>query len=224
MTAEILERGGIDFVCRPRIGRQDAYALTDVQRVYMLLSPAHRSDTRLLVLPRKRLPETRFPRQRYWAFVERVTGPEALRTELGSYTYLTKTHAERHQPAARRVASGVYAVVRHGDHTHLAYALTRPRRFGELERAMNLKPVASYIAAVMNPARRAPMTGQVGYPPELQELFGQRRYAPVDPPTLLDYPSTDLLLIGSSENIWRELGVWLEDERLKRDLEPLLDF
>ena len=49
------------------------------------------------------------------------------------------------------------------------------------------------------------------FPAHLQGAFGSRRYAPLDPPDLLNYEGCELLLIAASDDVEDELGLQLED-------------
>jgi hypothetical protein len=63
--------------------------------------------------------------------------------------------------------------------------------------------------------RRAPgpVTGRwPQFPDDLQARFGDRRFAPVDPPGFFDYEGTELVLIGVAGELARELGIDLDSE------------
>jgi len=47
----------------------------------------------------------------------------------------------------------------------------------------------------------------VHFPKRLSNKFGGRRFVPLDTPELLNYEGTELLLIGASTDIYRELGI-----------------
>jgi hypothetical protein len=53
----------------------------------------------------------------------RPQAPAALNEGLGAKQYETKTRGVRPVAAVRPAAEGVYAIVRFGDHTHLAYGV-----------------------------------------------------------------------------------------------------
>jgi hypothetical protein len=161
---------------------------------------------------------------------------EALTPE----TYRTKTRGERTQPAARPAGEGVYAIVRHGDHVHLVYALELPAKPGAVQDELNIEGEGSYIFSVKNPeAPAAPGAGldeprQASFPKALQERFRGRRFVEVDPPDLLDYEGAEVLLIGASDDVSEALGVQLhpqeetaataeifKDLRLQRSQHPM---
>lgn len=112
----------------------------------------------------------------------------------------------------------MYAIVHHGDHTHLAYELELPTQPGLVQQSLNIVPEASYIINVKNPEAPAPSglgldeSRQANYPPKLRELFGGRRFIDLDPPDFLDYEGCELLLIGASADLEAELGLELDPE------------
>ncbi|MEV1288792.1 hypothetical protein [Micromonospora sp. NPDC049679] len=217
--AETLEDGDLYLLYRPRVEEQQVESLDDVQRLLVVLHPwSGRRLLRLLVIGRKQLPEIE-ERERFWGFVDTVVErPEQLREALDGRTYGTRTRGERHQPAAQPVAEGAYVIARHDDHSHLAYQLELPRRFGEAQQELNIEPEASYVVSVKNP--QAPSPRGVGLPEsekgqlpsELQERFRNRRFVSLDPPDFLDHPGTELLLIGAAHDASEELRLNLDVE------------
>ncbi|HYZ82835.1 MAG TPA: hypothetical protein VE621_00450 [Bryobacteraceae bacterium] len=173
---------------------------------------------RLIVLGRKRLPDVR-KREREWGFVYKVSdGPDDIEEELKRKEYETKTRGQRVKPSARPAGEGVYALVRHQDHTHIAYVLELPEKPGRVQKALEIEPEASYIVAVKNP--EAPSPPEAGLPPyeaakypkSLEQMFHGRRFLPADPPELLDYPGAQLIFIGASADVRSELGIDLHPE------------
>jgi hypothetical protein len=239
--AKVLERGNIYFVYRPKVEHTSAAGLEDVQRFFVILSPFDKARYRLLVIGRKKLPAITGDQERNWAFVQKVGGkPEEIEDELDPLTYPTATRGERHLSAARPAGEGVYAIARHDDHTHLAFALELPERRGEVQEELNIPTEGSYIITVRNPMLDAPPG--VGLPQEdrpdlpqpLRERFHGRRFIPVDPPDLLDREGTELVLIGADDDVFEELGVRLDpqhetietaelfnDLRMERNAHPL---
>jgi hypothetical protein len=209
----LLERGDIYFLYRPEVDKDAVHGPEDVSRVYLVLKPSGTARWRLVIVGRKRLPDPA-EHDRFWAFVWRVfTDRAALGEELAESTYETRTRGTRKLPSARPVAEGIYAIVRHGDHTHLAYLIELPKRRGPAERELNIRREASYIVAVRNPETPRPPTAGRGFgrpasfPPELQERFAGRRFIPLDPPAFLDHAGAELVLIGAAANPERELGL-----------------
>jgi hypothetical protein len=212
-TNPVLERGDIYFLYRPRVATDEVHGLRDVERFYILLRPWGRHVYRLIIDGRKKLPAAA-EHKRFWAFVWRAFSDKAaLNAELGAKEYRTKTRGLRKIAPVRPAAEGIYAILRHGDHTHLAYVIELPKRHGSAERELNISREASYIIAVRNPdSPRPTSTGldpehDARFPKSLQQKFAGRRFAPVDPPDFLDHEGAELMLIGASENAEEELGV-----------------
>ena len=216
-----LEHGRIAFVARPRVE-----GAPGVQRFLFLLSPDGRDVHRRIVVGRKRMPEPG-ANEREWAYVDKLGGARAeLLVDLGPTTYTTKTRGVRHQPGARQIAEGRYAILEHDEHAHLTYALDPESHRDELHDALNVAREASVIAAVFNPLARwsrrpgqqvLPYVGEEDqggspfaepsiYPDELQARFGDKRFVPLDP-AFLDHEGAELVLIGAEDEVRPELAV-----------------
>jgi hypothetical protein len=217
--SKVLEDGDIYFLYRPRVAEEHVESLEEVQRLLVVLRPwRRRGHTRLLVVGRKRLPDID-ERDRFWAFVDAVVDrPEQLHDALQPRQYATKTRGERHQPPPRPAAEGAYAITRHDDHTHLAYQLELPRRPGPPQEELHIEPEGSYVVTVKNPQVPSPPgvgrpgPGRAHLPADLQRRFGTRRFAPLDPPTFLDHPGAEIVLIGAAHDASAELGIALDAE------------
>lgn len=217
--AELLEDGDIYFLYRPRVEDEHVESLDEVQRLLLVLHPWRgRPRMRLLVVGRKRLPEID-EHDRFWAFVDVVVDrPEQLYDALQPHRYETKTRGQRFQSPARPAAEGAYCIARHDDHTHLAYQLELPRRPGPPQHELRIEPEASYVVTVKNPRAPSPPgvglpgPGRAKLPPDLQERFGTRRFAPLDPPRFLDQPGVEIVLIGAAHDASAELGINLDAE------------
>ncbi|MFO7595033.1 MAG: hypothetical protein R6W92_01670 [Desulfocurvibacter africanus] len=221
---QTLEKGSVYFFYRPKVNEEEPSGLGDVERMYMVLSPGRRDRVRLAVVGHKKLPDpSEKGRRKYWGFVDMVRkDPTAIRDELGSDEYRTKTRGRQHLPAARPVGEGVYRILRHGDHTHLAYALELPDKTGKVQKDLNIAREASYIISVKNPESGGkPQAGlsdgqQADFPKKLQEEFRGRKFADVDPPEFLDHEGCEFLLIPASDDVKEELGLELNPEHETR--------
>jgi hypothetical protein len=238
--ATVLERGGIFFFYRPKIAAGRVSGVNDVQRFYLVLKPADTQIFRRIIIGRKRLPEVG-EHERVWGFVDLVThDPEEIEDELDPATYQTRTRGRRTLPPARPAGEGVYAIVRHDDHTHLAYELELPEDLGPVQHDLNIMKQASVVVTVRNPDASAPPRAGLpaprrpDYPDVLTQKFSGRRFTDLDPPDFLNYPGTEIVLIGASENVRPELTVDLNPEqetlgsadvftelRMEPDLHPL---
>lgn len=218
---DVLERGDLFFFYRPRVDVHVPRSLDDVARTYVVLRVRDGGTYRLLILGEKRLPATGpGGDRRSWAFVFRVARrPEDIEDELDPERYVTRTRGERVVPPARPAGEGVYAIVRHDRHTHLAHVLELPSEPGEVQDALNVGRQGSYVVAVRNPDTPAPEgvgldeRRRASYPDELRARFRGRRFAPLDPPAFLDHEGAELVLVGASADVEAELGIRLDAER-----------
>ena len=218
--ADVLERGDIYFIYRPKVEQTSAAGLEDVQRFFVILSPSDKRRHRLLVIGRKKLPAISDKQERNWGFVQKVSrNPEDIEDDLDRLTYSTQTHGERHLSPARPAGEGVYTIARHDTHTHLAFALELPERPGEVQEELNIPAEGSYIITGKNPDVDAPPgvglpeQDQADLPQRLRDRFHGRRFIPADPPDFLDREGTEFVLIGADEDVFEELGVRLDPER-----------
>ena len=218
-----LEQGNIYFLYRPRLGKEAPEELSDIQRLYMVLSPEGKKRFRIAVIGRKKLPAPEAGgRDRYWGFIETVTGsPTAVKKEMGERSYRTKTRGERTEPAARPAGEGIYRLLAHGNHTHLVYALELPKQPGEAQEELGILDQASYIISVKNPAKGSPRQAGLSenrkaeLPQSLQQIFGARRFADADP-RLLDHPGVEFLLIAAAHDVQDELDITLDTDEETR--------
>ena len=140
-----------------------------------------------------------------------------MREALSKATYETETLGERHLPEARPAGEGVYALVRHGRSTLLAYALELPEELGEVQRAFQIGREGQFVVSVKNPDAVSPagvgLDGdhRADFPEELMERFGDRRWVAADPPEFLDYEGAELVLVGGRE-AGDDLGLDLEPQ------------
>ena len=221
---DVMERGDIYFAYRPKIDVETPKGIDDVQRFYMILKPREADRYRMVVFGQKKLPEVEGSGKRYWAFVDKVSRKvDDVTRELGAEQYETKTRGERTRPAARPAGEGVYALVRHGDHTHLAYVLELPAEGSDVQRELNIRDEGSYIISVKNPQTPSPRGMGLGeheeaeFPKRLQERFRNRRFINVDPPEFLNHEGAELLFVGAAADVSDELGITLDAERETED-------
>ena len=120
--------------------------------------------------------------------------------------------------SARPAGEGVYALARHGNHTHLLYSLELPVEPDEVQRELHIGKQGSYLLSVKNPrATSPPSVGldeerKAEFPDDLQDLFGGRRFIPLGTSEFLDYEGAELLLTGTDEGPAEELDVNLSPE------------
>lgn len=227
---EVLESGNIYFCYTPRVERDDVDNLNDVQQFYFVLAPHNKSNYRLIVIGKKRLPEVDGDGNNNWCFVESVTqSAKELEQGLRAETYQTKTLGERYQPAARPVGEGIYEIVKYRGHTNLIYALELPEDLGEAQQDLGIKAEASYIITIKNPEGASPNgmgladEEKADLPEHLQNRFQQRRFVPAEPPEFLDYPGVELILIGATSDVTAELGIELDPATETEDTAEILN-
>ncbi|MFP4163427.1 MAG: hypothetical protein ACLFQB_05880 [Chitinispirillaceae bacterium] len=219
-NVKTLERGSIYFFYRPKVGAKHPESESEIQRFYMVMSPDQQEQYRMAVVGKKELPEPEESgHQRYWGYVTSVkSSPEQIRDELGEEKYSTKTRGERTVEMARPAGEGVYKIILHKGHTHLAYVLELPKKPSRVQEELNIEDQASYVITVKNPDKPSPRSmgisssQQAEYPAELMEKFRGRRFSQVDPPGFLDFEGTQFVLVAASDNIKEELGAQIRRE------------
>jgi hypothetical protein len=153
---QVLEDGNIFFVYQPKVNSDSAQGIEDTQRFYMILGPHGKKIFRIIVVGEKKLPEIGRGGQN-WGFVDLVSSDAAeIEQKFTRQSYDTKTRGRRVEPAARPAGEGVYALIRHEDHTHLTYALELPERRGEVQKRFKIEDEGSYIVSIKNPAKSSP--------------------------------------------------------------------
>ncbi|HET9597952.1 MAG TPA: hypothetical protein VFP65_20360 [Anaeromyxobacteraceae bacterium] len=194
---DVLERGSIAFVYRPRVQTEVARGIEDVQAFFVVLVPAGGGLARRVRVGRKRLPD-RQGRERFWAYVDRAgVRPADVVDDLAAAEYWTKTRGLRHQPGPRLAGEGAYVIARHGAHVHLAYAL-RGRAASEVHEDLRIAPEASYVVAAF--AQTLPGAAASGQ---------ERRFVPLEPGHL-DVPGAEFVLIAAGDAVLGELEPRLE--------------
>jgi len=218
-SVKVLEKGDIFFLFRPNIDEFAPGGLIDIRRFYLVLHPEGNERFRLIAIGKKRLPADVDGVERHWGFVDGVfSTPEQLRDAAAGLAGMTEVFDENLRPAGE----GVYALVLHGNHTHLAYVLELPSIPGEVQKAFNIQPEDRFVVAVKNPAAASPpgvgleLDRQPNFPEELLSRFKDRRWLPVNPPEFLDHEGAELVLIGGRDDLGEDLGIELiaqpEDE------------
>lgn len=215
--AEILERGNIYFLYRPKVNEEDPSSLSDVQRFFVVLSPDEGRAARLLVVGRKRLPATE-RHERSWGFVERTAAAAEIAKELGEEAYETRTRGEQVEPAARPAGEGRYAVTLVDGQMHLAYVLELPRHPDDVQGAFGIAPEASFALSIKNPETASPPGAgldekqEADYPERLQKVFRGRRFEREDI-RLLDVEGAEFILVGARRDAEAAYRIDIEDGR-----------
>jgi hypothetical protein len=216
-VATTIEQGSVTILYRPRVEEQDPSDLGDVQRLLILLRPAGGAFERLIAVGRKRMPRSA-RRERFWGFVDLVLTPYDMNAALDAQVYGTKTRGLRHLPAARAFASGSYAIATHRDHAHLRWQVSRITDADPIAFEVDVESEADYIVTIANPDPvvwglleppdlqtalfddlELHVTIPTPFPPNLQERFGNRKYAHLDTPEWLEHPGAEIVFVGSGD-------------------------
>jgi hypothetical protein len=222
--SQVVEQGDIFFFYRPKVGTEEVSDVEDVQRFYMVTVPEKDSKYRLFILGRKQLPEIvegkSTSEERNWALNTLTTNnSEDIRRELLAAEYETETRGKRRVAAAAPAGEGKYYIVKHDNHTELAYVLELPEVPGPTQREFEIKKEASYIVSIKNPdiqisGFKAVEKRKPQYPESIKKEFADRRWINVEDPKLLDYENAQMLLIGArKKDVEKELGIDLNEEK-----------
>ncbi|KAI8093070.1 uncharacterized protein BX664DRAFT_328853 [Halteromyces radiatus] len=222
-----MENGHIYFLFRPKIDVEDPESIQDVQHTYIILKPSFTKATKhpekrqptMIIVGAKKLPSAK-RHDRYWGFVAASSKDmNGLVNDFKESTHYTKTRGERTVPAARILGEGVYSISKRGRNSYLAYILKTPDEPTQVQNAFHLEKEASMIFTIKNPTK-PPKTStsetatqtsdqkQPNFPSWLQEEFNDKRFIGMTETTLfLNYPSTQVILIGARHSIDKdELG------------------
>lgn len=148
-----------------------------------------------------------------------TSNAEDIRKELLPVQYETETRGKRSVGPATPAGEGKYSIVKHGNHTELAYVLELPQVPGPTQKEFEIKKEASYIISVKNPDIQVPgfkafEERKPEYSSHIKEKFGDRRWINVEEPDLLNYENTQVLLIGARKrDVEEELGIDLNEEK-----------
>eukprot|EP01117_Protostelium_nocturnum_P017188 TRINITY_DN6959_c0_g1_i1.p1 TRINITY_DN6959_c0_g1~~TRINITY_DN6959_c0_g1_i1.p1 ORF type:complete len:205 (+),score=62.33 TRINITY_DN6959_c0_g1_i1:450-1064(+) len=163
--------------------------------------PAGRKK-RTLTVARKRLPSLS-KHERLFAFVA-ATEDETNIVTNGS----------------EGLAKGTYELVGFHNSSHLAYKLSTENE-GETQKRLkkfNIHPTASFVIAVKNPEETS---GSFKFPKELQKRFEGKKWINHDVALFLEHKGANLIFIGATEDIVKELGE--EGEHIVEEAEALQD-
>lgn len=207
----MLESGNIHFIYHPRILHATVTGLDDVHRFYIVLKPNNKRIFRRLEVVEKQLPNSD---QQVWCVIDRVTNScDQLEEPFNDKRYSSAAHRARGVSVARIAGVGLYALIRHMEHTHLVYELDQAAISSERQSTFKIEPAAGYILQIKNPRRNAPKgvdrpkTTKARFPQKLQERFAKQRFVGADPPDFLDFEGVELLLVAASAHIAKELEI-----------------
>ncbi|KAK4057135.1 hypothetical protein OIO90_001630 [Microbotryomycetes sp. JL221] len=227
----VLERGHVYFVYKPKVQLDEVESVDDVAQ--------------LMTIGRKYLPKrTEGQKQKqsdicYGKVLSVSDDMSNLKDSLGKTSYETKTQGTRHVGPGRVAGSGVYIIYSSKApdapkntqnasalyQTYLAYAVGVPHDLGKVQQDLHIEHEGAFQVQVKNPSAPStnprvpdqPADKQPKYPKVLADLF-TTRYIPSNPPALLNYAGTELLLLPSKRDVVELLGQDGEQE-LQKELE-----
>jgi hypothetical protein len=247
---EVLEKGDIFFFYRPKAkivddgSGGDIKSIEDIRRFFMVTATNPENDQRqqfggadsktarkeeeeegslkyrLFVIGKKSLPEIRTTEarrsERYWAKVGGIfENPQELSKELLSDEF-------RKGDAARPVGEGKYAIVKHQDHTELAYLLEMPEEPGEAQKELGIEKEASYVISIINPKVPVPAgypssEEPPNYPESILKEFGDNEnfVSLARDLRFINFQNAQMILVGAREGrdvIQKEFGIDIEEE------------
>jgi hypothetical protein len=193
---EFIEQGHIYFFYKPKKGVEEVSSLKDVGRFYFVLQPETEMPPRYVFMGKKQMPRISNGGKTSWGKVQKVGGRGFE---------ITKPGKER-KDAARAAGEGLYALVRHGDHTHLVYILELPERRGDVQKGLELHREGNYLLAVKPPPT---VSGK-----QLKELkvTDSQKYQPLREAEVLNYEGAEILLTGVTSDVER-LGIAVEKDQ-----------
>ena len=247
---EVLEKGDIFFFYRPKAkivddgSGGDIKSIEDIRRFFMVTATNPENDQRqqfggadsktarkeeeegslkyrLFVIGKKSLPEIRTTEarrsERYWAKVGGIfENPQELSKELLSDEF-------RKGDAARPVGEGKYAIVKHQDHTELAYLLEMPEEPGEAQKELGIEKEASYVISIINPKVPVPAgypssEEPPNYPESILKEFGDNEnfVSLARDLRFINFQNAQMILVGAREGrdvIQKEFGIDIEEEK-----------
>ena len=187
--------------------------------MFVVLVPDEPQRYRLLVI-RHRSFSQESEIDRTSGFVDTVSDePKCVEDRLAPEARETKITAESHLPALRPIGEGVYRIIRHDDHTHIAYALELPKASGGAQASFTLENQANYIISMKNPQQRSrfAMDSQQSAALRKRLQIGDRQFCEADAPDFLNHAGMEFILIAVGERTIadryiEELGIKLQPE------------
>src|SRR3989344_7443315 len=136
----LLEQGDIYFFFKPKKDVTKMNAVKDISRFYFVLQPQI-GRSRFIVMGGKQMPTLSDGGKKSWGFVQKIGGRGFYSTKEG---HVNKS-------SARPAGEGIYALVSHDDHAHLAYSLELPARLGQVQKELHIYREGNYIFIVRPP-------------------------------------------------------------------------
>lgn len=196
INLSFLEQGNIYFFYKPKKGNLIVERFDEVGRFYFVLQPFESTQLRFIVLGAKKLPKTQeSDGAAGWAIVQRV----------GGKGFEVERQQTMKSGSARPAGEGVYALVRHDDHTHFLYSLELPSRLGEVQHALGISREANYIIVIKHPITTSPTRTTPPY------VISDQKFRALESSHELNQTGSEILLTSGKKLINR-LGVRVEKD------------
>ncbi|KAL0481738.1 hypothetical protein AKO1_012379 [Acrasis kona] len=204
---EIIEMGHIYFFYRPKVDLESAEGPDDVQKFYLLVKPLDKGASRLINMLKKKLPDIT-KHERLLGVVEK-TSPnvkqiveESLSIEINH----NKTKDDTTAQPARPVGEGFYAIVTHEKNTRLAYILEVPNKLSKVQSSFNIESEGCFVVSVKNPEKEdaagvVSKSEKPEFDDSLQEMFHNRKWAPITSTDFLNVEGAEILFVGANHDV-----------------------
>lgn len=132
-----------------------------------------------------------------WGYIEKVGG-RGFATQV-----LTPKSTSG---ASRPVGEGIYALIAHGDHTHLVYELELPKTLKRVQKAFEIRKKANYLISTKPQAdTRIPTYPMMRYSRSKRPQYSPGRFISTSA-EMLDAEGSELLLIPVKSD-YKSLGI-----------------
>lgn len=216
---EVIERGDIFFFYRPRAFVEHVRGLSDVQRLYIILSPKC-GPHRLIALGQPQLPE-KSPDDAAWGIVMQVAeNQEVVRNALEAGTAAGKLsgHGGVEAGPARPAGEGRYEISTKNGESTLAYALELPEALGPVQAQLRIQrkggfrvesktPLLAYPPGFLDPQERRP------FPVDALEKLGEPNWHKMSKPDLLNHRGIPILFHSVEEQPLEEITRRVDPEK-----------
>lgn len=204
---KIIEKGHIYFLYRPKVGVEgDVKNMVDVQKLIMILSPLGSSKKhRMLLLPKKKLPKID-SHQRHMAIIDIVSKKmDDLSDSLKASEYQTKTRGTHSIPPARLLGRGSYLITYHerDDTARLLYILDHPSEITNVQKTFNIEQSGHFIIVLKNSdvlEHNHEISNQI------IDKYKGKSFIPILDSKLLNVENSQIVIIGGSRDIKKEMG------------------
>jgi hypothetical protein len=190
---QIIEQGDIYFFYKPKRDVTHAYSIEDVSRFFIVLAPSGDAPPRYIVMGNKKMPRINDGDKTSWGFVQ-IVGSRGFEIQ-------SPQTEVRKKGASRPAGEGIYALLRHRDHTHLLYTLELPSSVGAVQRAFHIEREADYII-MERPVERSPTSPDAPF----------SNFSSMHTVANLNRRGTEVLLVGVGSDIGR-LGITATKDR-----------